>query len=282
MFLTYVVLLILQLPRLASTIKGKPALLVIDPFIDFLHHPLLQLCEERGIHVLDAVSGYTNAILSNVGDDLPRNVVPSGNNCDEISAWARSLGDIPYQLSCVLSESDVGISAAERIVEACNLKGNKFSPHLRSKYEVNEACRAAGLKVVSQLLTDDWDRASEFVDSLLTKTEDDGDQNKNDGNEAKDMGWCIVKPYRGVASDGVFLCDSSEQAKFSFEKLKDANTYGGGTNEKVLIQEFADGIEYAMDTVSMDGEVKVLALWKYCKVSYVCVHVYIFACIHSL
>ena len=77
---------------------------------------------------------------------------------------------------------------------------------------------------------------------------------------------CVIKPYRGVASDGVFLCDSKEQARDSFRKLKGANTYGGGINEKVLIQEFADGTEYAMDTVSMDGEVKVLALWRYTKV----------------
>ena len=40
-----------------TTSKGRPALLVIDPFIDFLHNPLLQLCEERGIRVFDAVSG---------------------------------------------------------------------------------------------------------------------------------------------------------------------------------------------------------------------------------
>ena len=45
-----------------------------------------------------------------------------------------------------------------------------------------------------------------------------------------------------------------------------AFTYGGGINEKVLIQEYADGEEYAVDTVSMDGTTKAVALWKYHKI----------------
>jgi len=47
-----------------------------------------------------------------------------------------------------------------------------------------------------------------------------------------------------------------------------ANTYGGGRNEEVLVQECAVGPEYAIDTVSRDGVTKVLAVWKYTKVSY--------------
>ena len=261
----------------APTTKHPPALLVIDPFIDFLHDPLLQLCEERGIQVIDAVSGYTNAILTNVGDTLPRNVVPEGLDWDDIRVWVKFINTEHCEISCVLSESDVGISAAERIVQACSLKGNKFSPQLRSKYEVNEICRSAGLKVVSQLLTDDWGKASEFIDSLLPVTpsgsdevEDAVNRNRNNQKGLELIRRCVVKPYRGVASDGVSLCDTMEHARSCFEKLKGANTYGGGINEKVLIQEFADGTEYAMDTVSMDGQVKVLALWRYSKVSRMC------------
>ena len=44
-----------------------------------------------------------------------------------------------------------------------------------------------------------------------------------------------------------------------------ANTYGGGVNENVLVQEYAEGEEYAVDTVSMDGVVKAVAVWKYHK-----------------
>jgi hypothetical protein len=41
--------------------------------------------------------------------------------------------------------------------------------------------------------------------------------------------------------------------------------YGGGLNDQVLIQEFADGPEFAVDTIAQDGNIKVVALWKYHK-----------------
>lgn len=45
-----------------------------------------------------------------------------------------------------------------------------------------------------------------------------------------------MKPYRGVASDGVYLCRSKEQAKEGFDSLFEQPQFGGGINEAVLIQ----------------------------------------------
>ena len=47
---------------------------------------------------------------------------------------------------------------------------------------------------------------------------------------------CVVKPYRGVASDGVFLCRDKKAAKESFDSLFGQLQFGGGLNEAVLIQ----------------------------------------------
>ena len=47
---------------------------------------------------------------------------------------------------------------------------------------------------------------------------------------------CVVKPYRGVASDGVFLCRNKEAARESFDALFGQPQFGGGLNEAVLIQ----------------------------------------------
>ena len=46
----------------------------------------------------------------------------------------------------------------------------------------------------------------------------------------------MVKPYRGVASDGVFLCRDKQAAKESFDALFGQPQFGGGMNEAVLIQ----------------------------------------------
>ena len=47
---------------------------------------------------------------------------------------------------------------------------------------------------------------------------------------------CVVKPYRGVASDGVYLCHNLREAKESFFSLFQKPQFGGGMNEAVLIQ----------------------------------------------
>ena len=79
----------------------------------------------------------------------------------------------------------------------------------------------------------------------------------------------IIQPSpvfnRGVASDGVYLCCTLEEVSRALSALLGKPKYGGGVNEAVLVQEFADGEEYAVDTVARDGDIKVVALWRYHK-----------------
>jgi biotin carboxylase len=58
-----------------------------------------------------------------------------------------------------------------------------------------------------------------------------------------------------------------QEVEHAFNTLFGQPKYGGGANEAVLIQEFADGPEYAVDTVAMNGDIKIVALWKYHKLS---------------
>ena len=63
-------------------------------------------------------------------------------------------------------------------------------------------------------------------------------------------GWVVVKPARGAASGDVYVCRGEEEVKTAFEKIKGSPKYGGGVNEEVLVQEYLEGQEYAVDTVS--------------------------------
>jgi biotin carboxylase len=76
---------------------------------------------------------------------------------------------------------------------------------------------------------------------------------------------CVMKPYIGVASDGVYKCKSRKELEKAFADLYQHPRYGGGINDAVLLQEYLSGTEYAVDTVSRNGETKILALWKYKK-----------------
>jgi len=76
-----------------------------------------------------------------------------------------------------------------------------------------------------------------------------------------------VKPIRGCASDDVFLCESLESVHSAYETIKGSTVLGSPTkkHESVLVQEYAVGQEYAVDTVSKDGKLKIAAVWKYDK-----------------
>ena len=76
---------------------------------------------------------------------------------------------------------------------------------------------------------------------------------------------CVLKPCIGVASEGVFKCNNLDEVRNAFQNLYMKPKYGGGINEAVVVQECLHGVEYAVDTVSRDGEIKVVALWKYKK-----------------
>jgi len=164
----------------------------------------------------------------------------------------------------IISESESGTTTAERIQVALHLPGNGMSPQLRNKYLSNVMAKEAGLDVVRQVLAHTWMEASDFItdlwgDSSISSSSDD------DGGGNTSNHCCVVKPYRGVASDGVFCCNNIIEAQCAFDSLIGRSQYGGGINDAVLIQEYAEGVEYAVDTVARDGRIKVIAIWKYSK-----------------
>jgi hypothetical protein len=77
----------------------------------------------------------------------------------------------------------------------------------------------------------------------------------------------VVKPVRGVGSHDVYLCDDLDSVTCAYDKIYGSGIFGspGHKHDAVLVQEFAHGQEYAIDTVSRDGELKIVAIWKYDK-----------------
>ena len=74
-----------------------------------------------------------------------------------------------------------------------------------------------------------------------------------------------MKPNQSAGSDDVFLCTSEDEVKKGFDKINGAINGLGVVNEGVLLQEFLEGKEYVVDSVSRDGESKITAIWEYDK-----------------
>ena len=76
----------------------------------------------------------------------------------------------------------------------------------------------------------------------------------------------VVKPFRGVASESVHLCANTDDVTRAWTVITDSTVFGAqGKHTSVLVQEFLEGTEYALDVVSRKGEHKIAAVWRYDK-----------------
>ena len=78
----------------------------------------------------------------------------------------------------------------------------------------------------------------------------------------------VVKPYRGVASESVSLCSTKEEVETAWKSITSSSVFGSLFGKKpndVLVQEQLVGTEYAVDVVSIGGQHKVAAIWRYDK-----------------
>jgi glutathione synthase/RimK-type ligase-like ATP-grasp enzyme len=231
-----------------SQASSPISVLLIDPFSEYLSARIKQDCADRGVNVIELVSPYMSKVLDHQGRTVPEKFqIPVSSSklnerCDE---WKDS------RIECVICESEAGLPMVGPLQSALGLPlSNEMTEKtdLRSKFAVNSICRASGLDTVEQICAHDWGSAKNFAQMLI-------------GRGKK----CIVKPVIGVSTDGVHLCEKVTDVEQAFNRLLGTHRYGGGSNDVVLLQEYLTGEEYAVDTVSRDGEVKITAIWKYHK-----------------
>ncbi len=196
----------------------------------------------------------------------------------ELQTWKSSLpSDI--QICGIYCESDSGLEDAERFGVALGLYPryhDGFNKARRDKFLMNEVVKSVGgLEVVQQQSCKNLNEALEFARDLgvvedeeeVEKQENLGPQKRED-DSATQRKMVVVKPLRGVASDDVHLCSNLASVRMAFNKVHQSPVFGSPTaskHERVLLQEFASGVEYAVDVVCKDGERKVAALWRYDK-----------------
>ena len=149
---------------------------------------------------------------------------------------------------CVGSEP--GVELADALAHALSLRGNDVSQSAmrRDKFAQSEAIRAKGLAAAHQALVSTLDGVDNFLAA-----------------HCDPFTKAVVKPVDGAASEGVTICDSADQVRAAFLALQGTTNVFGRDNAKVLLMEFLGGDEYVVDTVSRDGEHKVVAIWKYMK-----------------
>jgi biotin carboxylase len=146
----------------------------------------------------------------------------------------------------VVAGFESGVELAEQICQRLSLPGNdgRLSQARRDKFLMNEAVRSQGLRTAMQFRSSNVQDILDWIRDTLE--------------------WpVILKPPKSVASDHVFCCHGDDDVRRSAAAiLSETNVLGDG-NESVVVQEYLDGSEYAIDVVSYQGQKKTTAIWQY-------------------
>lgn len=155
----------------------------------------------------------------------------------------------------VLAGAETGVMLADALSEHFRLRtnGTKGSLARRNKYLMGEKVRKAGLRAIKQQSVTKWSEIQTFLHDTMHVS------------SAKSFPKVIVKPVQSAGSDDVMLCRTLDQVRQAFGNIQGKINSLGLVNSSTLVQEFVEGTEYVVDTVSRDGKHKVVAVWEYDK-----------------
>jgi hypothetical protein len=169
-------------------------------------------------------------------------------------------GDLPslaetlrgYQPLCLIAGCESGVELAEALVERV-VPGTGHVPELaaarRDKWAMALAMRRAGVPHPRQICSADPDE----IDRWLRAT----------GLERSRV---VVKPPKSAATDNVHVVSEGAQWRPLFDQIHGHMNEFGLRNDAVLVQEYAEGNEYLIDTYSVDGEHGLVDVCRYTKV----------------
>lgn len=222
--------------------QHTPHAIVIDPFSSGRF--LVDEFARRGIASVAVLSSGIPALFAS--SFAPEKYAAVIDACDGVDALAADLAG--FHPCCVMTGLETGIALMDELAARFGLPGNDpaSSTMRRDKYLMQETIRAQGLRAVAQCKVDRSDEALDWLD-------------------AHGRYPVIVKPAASAGSDNIHLCATRDEALAAVRKVLAADNLFGAPNTHALVQEFLDGQEWVVDTVSCDGECLVTNVTKYKK-----------------
>ena len=176
------------------------------------------------------------------GDARPR-VITEKASYGETLEMIRALDPL-----LILPGCDNGIYLSLRLSNDLGLRSNAFADYagMRNKYQMQMALRDAGLNFMpTEILHTEAEAASFF--------------HNQDGSAV------VLKISEGSATAGVRICDTEAELISAYRELEALRRNRGRDGEVLIGQRYAEGPEYAIDTVSCAGRHAALYGWKYRK-----------------
>ena len=150
-----------------------------------------------------------------------------------------------YDVVCVIVGTELGVEVADHLSESLNLptNGSRLTKARRDKFEMMEALRARGIKTAEYtksanvLLIVEWAREKGFFKIVL-------------------------KPINSAGTDNVHVCETESDIHIAFNKIIGQENKLGFINKEVLAEEYLDGIEHVVNTVSRNGNHYIAEMWR--------------------
>ena len=145
----------------------------------------------------------------------------------------------------IIPGSDSALEIAMQLSADLGLPGNSFKNirAMQNKYYMQDALKKAGLRYIKTAIIYEMKDAVDFF-------HENGDRP------------VIVKRKHGGASIGVTLCRTEEEVIKAVE-MQRIFFFSGEYSGEVIIQEYIDGTEYVVDTVSCRGEHRTVFAMQY-------------------
>ena len=179
--------------------------------------------------------------------DFEHILVADGEDLDDLIASLKKL-----EPRCILTGCESGVELTDRIgpvvlPELSNLPAR--SQARRHKGEMAEALRDAGVPSMRQICTNSIAEVADWIEREALQGHD-----------------LVIKPPKSASTDGVFKVQAGGNWREKFLMLLGSVNRLGITNDKLVVQEYLYGDEFAVDTVSYAGEHSVASICRYRKV----------------
>jgi len=168
----------------------------------------------------------------------------------EQDSYEKTLEEVKkYDPVLVVPGTESGVVLATKLAADLGLPGNpvEYIKAMTEKPAMHEALKNAGLRYLHGRTVSTPEEAIDFC---------------------KENGFvcAVVKPVRGAASQGLFLCDDLEEVKNAVAQLMEMTNDFGDKISEVLVQERIIGTEYVVNILSRNGFHKLTTFLKYNKI----------------
>lgn len=150
-----------------------------------------------------------------------------------------------YEIKAVLPGAESSVIIADQLASYFSVPRNNTATSLarRHKFHMIEKIKQAGLLTQKQYLATD-------VESLI------------DWYHAQQLKKIILKPPLSTGSDNVHVCFTEMEIRQAFQTILASSNAYGFSNQEVVAQEFIEGEEFVVNSVSLHGKHFITDCWK--------------------